>query len=492
LNSAVAIFWWASTTELKLIRTDLTNKTAAAGGVSYFLSTRLRCWPASVFLREPKIDRAMGRPKLRQSCTRQELRRVCRVPFGYVFFQQGGELSVFSRMSAHPLGTSIYGCLLAALLIGSYAGWHYLHSSTNGSKSASDEQKPAAVPVTVDQVKVADFPVYLNGLGVVQPYDTVTVNSRVDGQVIKVDFKQGQMVKEGDILAEVDPRPYQAALDQANAKKGQDEANLKNGQLNLKRYSTLAQEEFASRQQLDNQQSTVDQLTSQIKGDQAAIDNAQTELSYTTIRAPLSGKAGFRLVDPGNIVHAATTSGIVTIVKLQPISVVFTAPEDNVPQINKALDAGDVPVTALSSDGQRTLSQGKLAIVNNEVDQASGNIRLKATFANIDNALWPGLSISTRLLVDTLKQVVVVPEDAVERGPNGLYAFVVAKDNKVEMHDIKTAQEGNSLSVVTQGLTPGQVVVVAGQYRLKQGTIVQPTEANPPAKSQISEQKPSH
>src|SRR6202044_3660213 len=253
--------------------------------------------------------------------------------------------------------------------------------------------------------------------------------------------------------------PYQAALDQALAKKAQDEANLKNAQLNLQRYTTLNKQEFSTQQQLDTQQASVDQLEAQIKGDQAAIDNAQTEVSYTTIKAPLSGKTGFRLVDPGNIIHASTTTGIVSIVKLQPISVVFTAPEEDVPQINQALAAGAVPVTALSSDGLKTLSEGKLALVNNAVDQASGDIRMKATFENVDNVLWPGLSVATRLLVDTLKQVVVVPSDAVERGPNGLYAFVVGDGNKVEVHDIKVGQEGNGQSVVLQGLSAGQKVV---------------------------------
>jgi multidrug efflux system membrane fusion protein len=373
--------------------------------------------------------------------------------------------------------------VLAAVALAGYFGWRHFYGG-GAETPASAAQQPAAIPVTVAQTQTADFPVYLNGLGVVEPYDTVTVSSRVDGEITKIAFRQGQMVKEGDVLALIDPRPYQAALDQALSKKAQDEANIKNAQANLQRYSTLAQQDFASRQQLDTQQATVDQLAAQIKGDQAAIDNAQTQLDYTTIKSPLSGKTGFRLVDPGNIVHASATAGIVTIVKLQPISVVFTAPEEDVPQINKALAAGTVPVTALSSDGLKTLSQGRLALVNNAVDQASGDIRMKATFENVDNVLWPGLSVATRLLVDTLKQVTVAPSDAIERGPNGLYAFVIGDDNKVEMHDIKVGEEGDGRSVILQGLSPGQKVVTAGQYRLKPGALVQPTDASASATAQ--------
>ena len=377
---------------------------------------------------------------------------------------------------------------LAAVLLGSYAGWHYFIASK--AADAAVELKtaagkgggPAPIPVTVAPVKKADFSVYLYGLGTVQPYRTVTVRSRVDGQIINVLFKQGRMVKEGDTLVEIDPRPYQAALDQAKAKKAQDEANLKNAKLNLERSLTLAQKDYATQQQVDSQQAMVDQLTAQIQGDQAAIDNAQTQLSYTVIKSPLSGRAGFRLVDPGNIVHSSDENGIVTIVQLQPISVVFTAPEENVPQINQALEEGTVvPVEALSSDGLRMLAQGSLARVNNEVDQASGTIRMKATFENKDNVLWPGLSVATRLLVNKLKDATVIPDNAVQRGPNGLYAFVVGDDNKVAVQAIKVSQSGDGESVVEQGLTPGQRVVVTGQYRLEIGSLVQPTEAPPAA-----------
>jgi multidrug efflux system membrane fusion protein len=359
---------------------------------------------------------------------------------------------------------------------------------TTAGEESSSGRSPVAVPVTVASARTADFPVYLNGLGTVEPYNTVTVRSRVDGEVIKISFRQGQVVNEGDILAQIDPRPYRAALDQALAKKAQDEATLKDAQLNLQRYSNLAKDSSISRQTLDTQQATVDQLMAQIKGDQAAIDNAQTQLDYTTIRSPLTGKTGFRLVDAGNIVHAADTTGIVTVVKLRPISVVFTAPEEAVPVINKAMAAGTVSAVALSSDGLRRLGDGRLAVVNNQVDQASGTIRMKATFANTDDALWPGLSVSTRLQVDTLNQVTVVPEDAVQRGPNGLYAFVVGSGNRIEVRDIKVGQEGSGQSVVLQGLSPGEKVVVAGQYRLQPDVLVQPSEASPPTAPETAAQ----
>jgi membrane fusion protein, multidrug efflux system len=378
-----------------------------------------------------------------------------------------------------------------AVAIAGYVGWSTFYG--NGARWAAsgnskNGQTPVAIPVTISQARTADFSVYLNGLGTVQPYETVTVHSRVDGELTKVAFTQGQMVSEGELLAQIDPRPYQATLDQALAKKAQDEANLKNARLNLERYTTLNRQEFSTRQQLDTQQASVDQLDAQIKGDQAAIDNAQTQVGYTTIRSPLSGKTGFRLIDPGNIVHAADTMGIVTIVKLQPISVVFTAPEEDVPQINKALAAGTVSVTARSSDGSKVLSQGHLALVDNKVDQASGTISMKATFDNTDNVLWPGLSVSTRLLVETLKHMTVIPEDAVQQGPSGIYAFVVGNDNKAEMRGLKIGREDNGQAVVLQGLSPGEKVVTAGQYRVQQGALVEPSGVNPASQTENSAQ----
>jgi len=387
-------------------------------------------------------------------------------------------------MAFKSKGTFAVVCVALLALCG--AGYYYFreHAAT---KPADAQAKPSAVPVTVVSVKKQDFPVYLTGLGTVEPYDTVTVSSRVDGEITQVFFRQGQMVQQGDKLAQIDPRPYQAALDQATAKRDADQATLKNAQLNLDRYKTLGAKEFASQQQVDTQQATSDQLQAQVKGDQAAVENAQTQLSYTTITAPLTGRTGFRLVDPGNIVHATATTGIVTIVKLQPISVVFTAPEEAVNRINEALAAGPVPVDAMSSDGATRLAEGKLALVNNQVDQASGDIRMKATFENKDNKLWPGLSVSTRLLVDTVKDAVTVPSQAVQRGPEGLFVYLVENGSKAKLQPVKVAQESDQVSLISSGVNEGDTVVIAGQSRLADGSTVdpkpEPTAASSPTET---------
>jgi membrane fusion protein, multidrug efflux system len=368
---------------------------------------------------------------------------------------------------------------IVAVLVLLAGGATALYARSETKPSATHTKPPAAVPVTAETVATSNFPVYLDGLGTVQPYDTVTVRSRVDGQVTKVAFRQGQMVKQGDLLVQIDPRPYQAALEQAQAKKAQDEATLRNAQLDLQRAVVLAKQQAGPTQQVDTEKALVDQLTAQIKGDQAAIDNAQTQLSYTTIRSPLTGKVGFRQVDPGNIVHATDTAGIVTIVKLQPISVVFTAPEEQVQRINKALAAGTVGVDAYSSDGAHVLAQGHLAVVNNQVDPATGTIQMKATFANKENALWPGLSVLTRLHVDTLNNVVVVPNGAIQHGPNGLFVFTIGSQNKVSMRPVKAGEEGDSTTQITSGVAAGDRIVVAGQYRLTPGTLVAAKQQTP-------------
>jgi membrane fusion protein, multidrug efflux system len=369
--------------------------------------------------------------------------------------------------------------LVVVLLVAGvgFLGWRHFHDQAAARAAAN--KPPPAIPATVAAAEKADFPVYLKGLGTVQPFNTVTVKSRVDGEVTKIGFRQGEMVKEGDLIAQIDPRPYQAALDQAEAKKKQDESNLANARLDLARFTDLAKQNFATRQQLDTQAANVSGLESQIKGDQGVIDNARTQVDYTKITAPISGRTGFRLVDQGNNVHASDTTGIVMIVQLQPISVVLTAPEDNVVAINQAQAKGEVQVIAQSSDGTKTLSTGKLALVNNEVDPGAGTIRMKASFDNKDNALWPGLSVSTMLLVETLKDVTVVPQDAIQHGPDGLFVYIVGGDNKVDIKPVKVSQQGNNRAVVSEGLQPGDKVVIQGQSRLQKGTLIKPSDAKP-------------
>lgn len=385
-------------------------------------------------------------------------------------------------MSTRPkLSVALFGILAIAAV--AYGVWYELLGGVKPAAAAAQSaasQAAAKIPVTSFVVKKADFPVRAYGLGVVSPFKTVTVKSRVDGQITKVFFRQGQMVKEGDPLLEIDQRPFTAALEQAVAKKAQDEANLRNDQLNLERFQKLAKQQFETQQNLDAQQALVDQMTAQIKGDQAAIDNAQTNLGYTSIKAPISGRTGFRLVDPGNIVHAADTTGIVTIAQLQPIAVQFTEPEEQLQAIDKAFDAGEVPVEALTSDGTRTLSQGRLVVMDNSVNQATGTISLKARFDNKDNALWPGLSVTTRMLIDTRKQVIVVPQDGVQHGPSGLFAYVIGDNGKVSARPIKVSQSGDANAVISEGLNVGDRIVVAGQSRLFDGALVEEAPAAAP------------
>jgi len=378
-------------------------------------------------------------------------------------------------MSRNARWTSVLLVLLIAG--GGYFGWQRYHRPQKTQDNAKDSAKlRAGVPVTIASVEKADFPVYLEGLGTVQGFNTVVVRTRVDGQIDNIAFKEGQLVNKGDLLAQIDPRPFQAALDQAKAKKDQDEANLANAKLDLQRYTKLG--EFATRQQTDTQRSTVQQVTAQIEADVAAIANAQTQLDYTTIRAPIAGVTGFRQVDQGNIVNAATQTGLVTIAQIEPIAVIFTAPEEKLPAIKDALASHSPQVIALSTDGKKVLSEGTLSLINNQVDTTSGTIRLKAVFNNSDHVLWPGQSVSTRLLVNTLKDAVVIPDDAVQHGINGLYVFAVNQNNKAELQQVSIGASTNGRTVIEKGLTPGQKVIVSGQYRIQPGSVVTTTVAD--------------
>ncbi|KQT27479.1 MAG: efflux RND transporter periplasmic adaptor subunit [Bradyrhizobium sp.] len=368
--------------------------------------------------------------------------------------------------------------IIAAVASAGYYAWQKFGSSQAGKTQAAEKgaPRPSAVPVSVAAVQKTDFPVYLTGLGTVQGFNTVQVRSRVDGQIIKLEFKEGQIVKQGELLVSIDPRPYQAALDQAKAKKAQDEASLANANLELQRAMRLG--EFATAQRVDTQRSTVAQLTAQIAADEAAIANAQTQLDYTQIKAPITGIAGLRQVDIGNIVNASTQTGIVTISQVEPISVIFTAPQDQLPYISEGQKAGALKVIAFTTDGKNMLAEGKLAVINNQVDTTSGTIRLKAVFDNKDHVLWPGQSVSTRLLVRTLKDATVVPDEAVQRSTNGLYAYSVNQDNKAELHKIKVSYAMAGQSVIEEGLSPGQQVIVGGQFKVQPGSLVSTTVAS--------------
>src|SRR6201997_2536372 len=361
--------------------------------------------------------------------------------------------------------------LIAAVGAAGYFGWQRFYGADQ-STAANNAQKAArnAVRVTIAPVQKSDFPVYLTGLGTVQGFNTVLVRTRVDGQIDKIAFKEGQLVNQGDLLVEIDPRPYQATLDQAKAKKAQDQANLANANLDLQRYTQLG--EFATKQQTDTQRSTVAQLTAQIAADDAAIYNSQTQLDYTAVKSPIPGVAGLRQVDIGNIVNAATQTGIVTVAQVEPIAVIFTAPEDQLPYISEGQAASPLKVIAIPTDGKKPLAEGTLAVINNQVDTTSGTIRLKAVFDNKGHSLWPGQSVSTRLLVKTLKDATVVPDDAIQHSTNGLYAYTVGPDNKAVMHKVKVSYSIDGRSVVEEGLSPGDVAITGGQFKVQPGTIV--------------------
>jgi len=330
------------------------------------------------------------------------------------------------------------------------------------------------VQVVAGTVNQKDVPLYLDGLGTVQAFNTVTVRARVDGQVQKVGFVEGQDVHTGDLLAQIDPSPFQAQVDQSEAKKAQDEAQLSVAKVTLQRDAKLLADKILAQQDYDTQKGTVDQLTAAVQADQAAINNARVQLGYTRITSPIDGRTGLRQVDQGNIIHASGDSnGLVVITQLRPISVVFTLPEQNLREIQDQLNAGhELLVMAMDRDNRTTLDQGKLAVVDNQIDTTTGTIRLKATFPNEIFHLWPGQFVNARLLVTTRKGGIVVPASVVQRGPDGPYAFVIRNDSSVEVRPLQVAQIEQGEALIDSGLRPGEQVVVDGQYKLQPGSQV--------------------
>jgi membrane fusion protein, multidrug efflux system len=342
---------------------------------------------------------------------------------------------------------------------------------------AASQSGPPPISVEMAAVSQADVPVYLQGLGTVQAYYTVTVTARVDGELQKIAFTEGQDVKKGDLLAQIDPRPNQAAYEQAVAVKAKDEALLENARRDVERYKILQPQDLASKQTVDTARATVDQLSAQVKVDQAVIDNAQTQLAYTHIISPIDGRTGIRLVDPGNIVHASDTTGIVVVTQLQPISVIFTLPEENLGAVSTAMSAGVVKVVTVSRDGNQVLDQGTLSLIDNEILQATGTARLKATFGNERHTLWPGQYVNARVLVRTDRNALTLPSSAVQRGPDGPFTYVVKSDSTVEARQLEIGDDSNGVTVVKKGLVLNERVVTTNQYRLAPGVHVRSVNA---------------
>jgi multidrug efflux system membrane fusion protein len=367
----------------------------------------------------------------------------------------------------------------AALAVIGLVTWRMLHKPAN----AATRTGPAPIAVQIAKVGHTDVPIYLQGLGTVQAFYTVTVTARVDGEIQKIAFTEGQEVKKGDLLAQIDPRPNQAAYEQAVATKAKDAATLANAIRDLERYILLQPQDLASKQTVDTARATVDQFNAQIQVDQALIDNAHTQLEYTRITSPINGRTGIRQIDPGNIVHATGTSGIVVVTQVKPISVVFTLPEENLSDVGAAMAAGPVPVTTLSRDGGKVLDSGTVSLIDNEIDQTTGTAKLKATFSNEHNTLWPGQYVNARVLVRTEHQALTLPTTAVQLGPTGPFTYVVKSDSTVEVRPLKIGDESDGMTIVKSGLDVGEQVVTSNQYRLQAGVHIQQASAAPADKT---------
>src|SRR5215475_20355 len=351
-----------------------------------------------------------------------------------------------------------------------------------GPSTARANARPPTLPVTVASVKRQDLPIYLSGLGSVSAYYTVSVKSRVDGQLVDVKFREGEFVNKGDLLIVIDPRPFQVQLEQAQAALFKDQASLRDARLNLERFKGLLQNSGAmSQQQVDTQQAMVDQLEGTVRNDQAQVDNAKLNLTYSHITAPVSGRIGLRLVDPGNMVHAADTNPLLVITQLQPIAVLFTLPEDQLPTVYGRMHHGALSVDAYSRDDQIRLASGKLLTIDNQIDQTTGTGRLKAVYDNKGNELWPNQFVNIHLLLEVQKNVVVVPSAAVQHGPDGDFVFVVKPNKTVEVRPVAVALSQGSVTQIGSGVSPDETVVTDGQDKLQAGSQIEPhfQEATP-------------
>ena len=359
--------------------------------------------------------------------------------------------------------------VVVAAGVGAFA---YMHASA--TKSDAPPPPPPPVPVVAGTVTRHDVPIYLSGVGTVIAYNTVVVRSQIQGQIVSINFTEGQTVHVGDLLAQIDPRPYQAQLEQLTANRERDQAQLTNALANLNRYTPLERNGYATSQLVDTQRAQVSQLQDAIKSDQALIDAANVQLSYTRLTSPIDGIAGIRQIDIGNIIHPTDPNGLVVVTQIEPISLIFTLPETNLPQIQQQQERtkAPLPVLAYSQDNSIQLDQGVLALVNNEILQTTGSIQLKANFPNKAHRLWPGELVNARLLVDTRKNGLTVPAPVVLQGPNGAYAYVINPDMSVAVRPVKVALVAQGQALIDSGLQANEQVVVDGQYKLTPGTRV--------------------
>src|SRR5579864_7286068 len=352
-------------------------------------------------------------------------------------------------------------------------------TSTDAKQQKAQAAAPRAVSVAIVQVQRQDVPVYLSGLGSVTAFNTANIKSRVDGQIMKVNFREGQNVKKGDLLIEIDARPFQAQLDQMQAQLFRDQAQLRDAQLNLQRYTALIPSGSIAQQQVDTQKALADQLEGTVRTDQAQIENAKLQIVYCHITAPFDGRVGLRQVDPGNIVHAADANPMLILTQLQPIAVIFTLTEDVLPTVSQQMRHGTLEVDAFSRDDQTKLATGKLLTIDNQIDPTTGTAKLKAVFDNKDNVLWPNQFVNADLLLETRKNSTVVPTAAILRGPQGTFVYAVNPDKTVQDRQVTVSLTQGDTTVITAGLNPGDTVVTDGQDKLQRGSRVEPRAVNP-------------
>ena len=364
------------------------------------------------------------------------------------------------------LGRFVFWAVLLAAVAGAW--YWYQQRGTVEKRTAA----PPAIPVSVAEARRRDVAIHLTGLGTVQALNTVPVHSQIDGQIIEIAFTEGQHVRQGDVLARIDPRLFQAAFDQAVAKKAQDEANLISADKDLTRAKTLVVKSFQTEQTVDQQQARVDALKASIKADDAAIESARTQLDYTTIASPIEGRAGFRQIDLGRIIHASDAVPLVVLTQTQPSTVVFTLPEAHLDPLREAMQRGPVEVTAFDQDNIKTLASGRLMLIDALIDQTTATVRLKALFENADERLWPGEFVNARVRLGTAVDAVTIPLSALQRGPSGFFSWVVGNDGRAQMRPIRTGPAAEEVAIVTSGLAAGEQVVTEGYYRLQPNSAV--------------------